>query len=103
MGYITGHKGDSLRGIERDTNTFIFAAGSGKKKQETEGGDDAMAEETKAGEECQSLSMDEHSCAFYRGYCEVLAENPAYTSFTKRAFEKKCGWVKRLRKSGSSD
>ena len=55
MGYITGHKGDSLRGIERDTNTFIFAAGSGKKKQETEGGDDAMAEETKAGDGSEKI------------------------------------------------
>jgi hypothetical protein len=55
MGYITGHKGDSLRGIERDTNTFIFAAGSGKKKQETEGGDDAMAEETKAGDGSENI------------------------------------------------
>ena len=54
MGYITGHKGDSLRGIERDTNTFIFAAGSGKKKQETEG-DDAMAEETKAGDGSEKI------------------------------------------------
>ena len=53
MGYITGHKGDSLRGIEHETRTFIFAAGQGKKATpaDGDGGDDAMADEKQADSE----------------------------------------------------
>ena len=53
MGYITGHKGDSLRGIEHETRTFIFAAGQGKKATpaDGDGGDDAMADEKRADSE----------------------------------------------------
>ena len=47
MGYITGHKGDSLRGVEHETRTFIFAANTGRKTKPADGGDDAMAEEKK--------------------------------------------------------